>query len=315
MTEQIEQIIIEGDKATLVRHEIVTETLLANLAPHLFVEKPVSMPMLPQNPVRFSHFDGTAGKGVFLIETYPRRTWMRMIHDRGEGDFPDDEARETDENGIAVFNVHIPWQYFAFPVTFTRNAEGQLIDFTVHRSRLYWAKKAIHTVDDELFIAPAPNVDELGYICWGGTGADTTHLHGRMDHLVNNFWSTVFNEHLGHQTPFGGSLTEWEANSEGIEPHLQWDWWDSRRARKITVKDVMITAHDGTEINLASLDPSWTNMPDLPQNATVGRFREWIDSLPEGARRRLLLATQDVTIPDAPVLIEPAPEEAPHDRA
>jgi hypothetical protein len=305
----IEQIIIEGDEARVVRVETVSRSLLKNLGPHLTTQQPVTLPIMPQNPVRFAFFDGEQGDAVFLVETSPRRAWMQMIHERRDTNHPEDHRRADPADGVARFHVALPWQYFAFYVKIKPRPDGSFTDFTIANSRLFWAKDAIRALTDKLVVAPCPNVDTDGRICWGSTAVPETHLSARIDGLVNAFWTTQFNEHLGHNTPFRGSMTEWEKHSEGIAPHRAWPIWDT--IRSLTAKDVIEALRAGGATNPADLDPSYMVVPELPQNFTVARAREWVEQLPEGARRRLMLAITDIPLPDAPVVLEPAPEEEP----
>ena len=53
-----------------------------------------------------------------------------------------------------------------------------------------------HTI---LFNAPFPNVYEDGGICWGSTGTPLPVTHQAMDTMLNRFFDSGFNLHVGNQ--------------------------------------------------------------------------------------------------------------------
>ena len=280
-----EQIIIEDGLVRHVRTEIISETLLNNLAPHLTTELPLTFPVLPQRPVRFISFDPEAGNGLMIVETTPKRHVIQVRHGNHES-YATDAARR-DPDGISRFNVLLPYQYFAYSFTAHRRASA-LVDFTINQSFLFWAKDPFRTPIDPVWPAPCPNVDASGSICWGSTNSDSSSLSARIDDLVNNFYTTVFNEDLGHRTPFGTSLTEWEENSIDALSYRDWPLWDTPAIAVERIAQHMRTA---APTNIAELNPSFIELPDLPENFTLARAQEWIGSLNDGARRRLFAAT------------------------
>jgi hypothetical protein len=282
MTDTIE---LDGTgRARLVRRQVLHEGALADLAPHLTTRLPTTLPVLPQNPTRFAHFDPETGTGLFLIETPPRLHHMRVAHYSGR--HPTDQERQTDGN-VGVFKVQLPWQYFAYSVHIAITGSS-LRDFSVRESFLYWARDPIRSTSDKMFPALCPNVDEAGSICWGQTQSDSSSLSAQLDDLVNNFFTTTFNEDLGHFTPFGFSLTEWEADSEDPLAHRAWPIWEQDNG--LTALEVHEALLNREPTNIANLNPAYVALPTLPHDFTVARAREWWDSLDEGAQRRLSAA-------------------------
>lgn len=279
-----EQIIIEGETVRHVRTEVLNETSLASLAPHLTTRLPTTLPLLPQHPVRFVHFNPDSGTGLVIVETPPRRHTIQVRHhDDDDTDYSED-AERCDADGISRFNVMLPYQYFAygFNVNLSDNA---LINFTINTSYLFWAKDPIRSPDSPVWVAPCPNVDERGSICWGSTNSDSSSLSARIDDLINNFFTTVFNEDLGHRTPFETSLTKWEEASDfGPLSYRDWTFWDNEPSLPVSEIPDQLDIHP---TNVAQLSPSFIALPELPENFTVARARAWLDNLNDGARRRL----------------------------
>jgi hypothetical protein len=290
-----EQIIIEGDVVRRVRTDILDETLLANLAGHLTTRLATTLPILPQNPTRYISFDPEAGTGLILLETRPRRHIIQVRHNTDR--FPEDAARR-DDDGLSRFNVQLPYQYFAYSFEFHEQA-GALARFTVGHAFLFWAKDPIREPTDTLYLAHCPNVDVSGSICWGSTRSDASSLSAKLDDQVNNFFTTQFNEDLGHTTPFGTSMTLWEANSSDDDPLAwrNWDYWDEARA--VPVNEVAAHMRLAPPTNIADLNPAFIRLPELPTNFTVARAQEWLNSLEPAARRRLLAAVATTPEPEA----------------
>jgi hypothetical protein len=293
----VDKIIIEGDTVRHVREETLSQATLASLAPHLTTRLPTTHPVLPQNPARFVYFDPEAGRGLILIERKPQQHTIAVRH-RGTSYAADAARRDAD--GFSRFAVQLPFQYFAYTFRNQVNVPGQLINFTVDKSFLFWAREPIRAPNDVVYVAPCPNVDTSGSICWGGTISDSSSLSARLDDLVNNFFTTTFNEDLGHRTPFGNSLLDWETNSTEPLAYRSWPFWDSATA--IPVSGIATHIGEAPPTNIAELNPSHIDLPTLPANFTVARAREWLDGLSDGARRRILMAAG---------LLPPVDEEIP----
>lgn len=288
-----EQIIIEGDVVRHVRTELLAESQFSELAPFLTTRLATTLPVLPQHPVRYISFDPDNGRGLMLVETKPGRHIIQVRH---TGDRYQLDAERRDEDGLSRYNVQLPYQYFAYPFTMVTGADQALRSFTVGRAFLFWAKDAIRDLADTVHPARCPNVDEAGSICWGSTSSDSTSLSARIDDLVNNFYLTIFNEDLGHLTPFGTSLLDWENESDDPLAWRDWDYWNNVRA--VPLNEITTYLGSAPPTNMASLDPSFVDMPELPTNFTVARAQTYLESLSPGAHRRLLAALATVPAPD-----------------
>lgn len=296
----MERIIIEGDRARLERIELLSETPLAALAPHLTTRLATVMPVLPRNPVRYLAFDPNDGRGLMLVETPPKRTVLTMRH-RTDTNHRIDAARARDsDDGLARFYVQTPYQYFAYAFTFDVSGEA-LARFGISRHYLFWARDPISEPSSPIWRALCPNIDETGSICFGGTPSDSTSLAAKVDDLVNNFFTTTFNEDLGHATPFEGSLLDWERDSETPMSYRNWPLWEEPPLR---VEQLPSYVHETPITPIAEINPTHVNLPELPENFTVLRARRWLQQLDEGARRRITYAIQHLTEDNTPVTEE-----------
>lgn len=287
----IEQIQIEGNVVRHLRIETVAESAFDGLAPFLTTRLATTLPVLPQHPARYISFDPESGRGLIIVETKPGRHVIQVRH---SGDRYETDAQRMDPDGLSRFNVQLPYQYFAYPFTMIVAGE-RLRDFTIGGAYLFWAKDAIRTETDLLYPARCPNVDGSGSICWGSTNSDSTSLSARIDDLVNNFYLTVFNEDLGHLTPFDTSLTEWEEASEDPLAWRTWDYWDDVNGRPLN--SIAEYLNHAPPTNVAELNPSHIDIPELPGNFTVARAREWLSGLTDGARRRIEAALAPEEVP------------------
>lgn len=293
-----ERIIIEGNIARWVREEVINEASLESLAPHLTTRLSTTLPVLPQHATRYVSFDPEAGNGIIVVETTPKRHTMVVRHSSHSAHTED--AARRDNDGLSRFNVQLPYQYFAYSFT-VRERDGRLSNFTIDRSHLFWAKDPVRSPDDQLWVARCPNVDSGGGICWGSTTSDSSSLSARIDDLVNNFYTTTFNEDLGHLTPFDDSLLRWEADSEDPLAYRNWPMWDGTSRPLSAIHQYLRTAEP---TNMAELNPTHVDLPVLPENFTVARAQQWIASLSDGARRRL-----EAAIASEPIAVEAPVEE------
>lgn len=281
-----DRIIIEG---SLIRHErstLIAEAPLDSLSDYLVRRISTTFPVMPSHPVRYMSFDGDESKGLLLVEQAPGLRRIRMNHIGSEHS---DAARQNEE-GIGIWRVWFPWQYFAFPFTANINHEGAPANFVLRRTSLFWRRERYSSPDDTLHPAPIPNIYADGRICWGNTQATNTSLADRIDDYINNFTATTFNSELGHASPFSGSLTDWEENSPADDPTCWANWPIWNTLRSVTVTDIT----DGPLPPIAELNPTAVEVPDLPSAFSIARAREWLDGLAPGARQRIVAAVSQL---------------------
>lgn len=307
-----ERIVIEGGIARHERIETIAETALSLLEPHLTRYEATTFPVLPRGTVHLA-YDRNNGRGHLLVEQPPTRHTIAVRH---HGRYPDDRRPTAQRNpqGADLFTVQFPYTYFAFTFAL-RVSEDFPAEFAVDGNMMFWRPLPITTDADLLYPAACPNVDAHGGICWGGTlnNTEDANLPTRINAIVNSFAHTDFNEDLGHRTPFGTSLTEWETNSADPLAYMTWDYWDEptdrtdHRGHAFPLSD--LARNLGRDpLPIAQINPSHVNLPSLPPNFTVGRARELIAAMPEGQRRRFIAALRERT--DDPLNdLDVAPEE------
>lgn len=305
-----DRFVIEGGIIRHERTEVIAETALSLLEPHLTRYEATTFPLLPRGTVRLA-YDRNTGRGHLLVEQQPQRHTL-AVHHHGRYN---EQGHGRNPEGADLFTVQFPYQYFAFTFTL-RVREDYPANFTVDGNQLFWRPLPLTAEDDWLYPAATPNVDTGGGLCWGGTlyGADNTSLVQRINAMVNSFAHTNFNEDLGHRTPFGHSLARWVENSEDPLAFMNWDYWNdpenTTELRQPAFRLSDLAEHIGGErLPIAEINPSFVSIPELPDNFTVARARELIGALNEGARRRLIAAV--TSLDEQPLTdLDAAPVEA-----
>lgn len=289
-----DRIVIEG---RIARHEQVTvigEAAVDDMRSFLTRYERTWFPRLPQNTAAIA-LDRNTGYGMVMVERSPRREVINVQHRVG--------SRHTDDAGRRPqrWNVMVPWQYFVFGFRF--DTAGETLQRPVITSHyLYWSPTQYREDDHQFWPAPCPNIDDYAGICFGGTQNENneTSLDGRINYMVNTFYETAFNEDLGHVTPFGTSLTAWEADSENMLNYVNWAWWQTptgtqRNIRRspITLQQIFEHADDGP-LPIMQINPAHVDIAPLPENMTVARTIQALNELPEGQRRRIIAAVAHI---------------------
>ena len=281
MTTNSQRLVIEGN---IVRHEEVrtlSEAPLASLRSHLITRLPALFPVLPRN-TKLIGYDPQRRRGVIMVEMLPMRTHLNLSGGSRSGGY----------------NIQLPYQYFVYTFTMSMNvdAEGQehFVNFGIVSSMLMWRPSTLRSEKDDLWYAAIPNVDQGGGICWGSTSADTSSLSARIDELTNSFAITQFNGDLGLRTPdYGSSYAQWEKASEDPLVYMKWTFWDRAKAARnvITAKalfDRLMGTTNPKEMTIADFDQSFVELPTPPVNFTIARATEWLNSLSDAQKLRII---------------------------
>lgn len=279
---------LEGEVARYIERTIIQETTIDTLKKQLTTQIATIFPLLPTHSTRYAGFDPNQNKGLFLVEVPPDRHHLRIWHSGDEDRFMDD-AERSDNEGIGVFNVQLPYSYFTFPVNLFISNEDRLVDFSIERVGLLWSPKPIREPSNPLWYAKMPNIDDGGGICWGDTVTTQPTLSESIDAMINGFFSSVFNEDLGHMTPFGTSMTEWEENSDEPLGYMTWDMWN--QGPPFTLEDLWEQYMGATNLfpipNMANLSNNNINIPELPATLTILRAKEWFEGLTDRQQARI----------------------------
>lgn len=294
---QVDKVEIEGSVIRHIRTTVMSEAPLSEVQPRLVTRLATVFPVLPSAaPTRYLEFDPNTGRGILITEQAPQLRRIRVRHTRGrDAVYRDDAAREADSDGASAWNVMFPYTYFVFPFRMTEQTAGRLSSFTIDGTMLLFRRDPFRSQEDTFWNARTPNVDNGGGICWGGTLSPQPSFSAHIDYMINTFYTSTFNQDLGHHTPFNNSLTEWEAHSGPLD-YLTWPMWDGPGAQNINAIRAYLVGGQPVP-NIAELNPAFVALPELPQNFTVLRAQQWLNSLPEGARRRFVVALS--TTPEA----------------
>ena len=297
-----EYIEIEGEVVRHVRREIIAVTSLAAASPHLEVQAPSIYPLLPRNTVACA-FDGETQRGAVLVEREPERINVSVHFDLGlTGNTPDadfNRAVETAGRGrTAQFNIQLPYLYFlyGFRLQVNRTDGGAALnDFTLDRTNLYMSRDRLPNLTTRLWKAKMMNVQNAR-ICWGYTTHDGGTMANRINHMVNEFPVTLFNNHYGIPLPRGvASLTAWEEGSEADPMYYRgWAHWEGQpdAAPAATLLRDAMSRTEAARLTQLPEPGDWGNIliPQPPQQFTIGRLRQWLDDIPRPLRRRFIEA-------------------------
>lgn len=295
MTQLIE---IENGIARIVDRTVSSEVPLADLMPQLETRRPTYLPIMPDH-ARVAAFDPESGRGGFLMELAPAVRHLRIDNEGDDVNEDDDQERfenatERNEGAIAVFHLQFPWHYFFYSFRIGHDGEdwndGRLVDFTIDHSLFFFRPDRLKSLEDRLWTGTIPNVDGGAAICWGYTRHETASLHERINDMIKNFTSTIFNYHLGApRPPDYGSYTEWE--KAGLANPLIYREWQmfTQGTGLLSVQQLFA---QNVEALPAPMD--FTNshiiIPEPPPMFTVARALEWMENLPEHSRERFLHA-------------------------
>lgn len=292
-----DRIVFEGGLVRHERVEVVSQAPAETLSPHLVRRIAATFPVMPSHPVRYMTINGDANTGLFMVEQPPARRSIRVRH--SSGIYEDDYERREAGESFGIWQVQFPWQYWVF--TFRTQMRGLTFgDFVIDESLLYWARDQWGAITDRLWAAPVPNVTESGSICWGNTNATNASLAARIDDYINTFTATIFNEDLGHNTPFDRSLTTWEANSEPGSLWRDWAFWDDPGDHLTTTITDIAEMQRRPPINMATLNPAFITPPDIPQDFTAARAREYLAGLTRPALQRIAAISAEMVAEEVP---------------
>lgn len=193
---------VEGDMV-----EVVTETITKQFPLDVFQQTLVDMQPkkgpdieTPALPVGTRFFVRKGGYEFYVLEQPPRKRHMVTGGDSHPGFF---KGKKNEQYAMpyVVFVIQVP--------------EGK--SHVTPGFRVFFAKHPLSSLDDPLFIAPLPNLDNRGTICVGNTPsaeAPTTAL--AVEQIIANFWGSVF--------LYGGQAVYPGVWPEGKRPGLFDNW-------------------------------------------------------------------------------------------
>lgn len=169
---------IEGVVAELVTEQIVKQMPVTELQQQLVDLLPkkgidLETPALPRG-TRF--FVRKGAYDFFVLESEPRKRVMVTGPDEAAGWF------HTQRTAL-----------YAMPYTIIVIQAVSGKTQVTPGFRVFFSKEPLRTLDDPMFIAPLPNLDNRGTICVGNTPAGKgNHVVEAIEDVVANFWGSAF---------------------------------------------------------------------------------------------------------------------------
>lgn len=285
------ELVIQGGLVQEREVTILRQIPLEKLTPHLVQVKPVTIPVLPRTSV-FVHTEETATRKVvyFLCET---PAGIRNI------------TKENKAGGNKRrYRLAFPWTYFFVSAV----AEGVNLDrFAITNWKAFHSRVQFNGLPGEFYVAFLPNIyKDTGEICFGSAGGPLGSLADQVDHIVNNFYVTEFNDHLDRNDmvfPFGGnSFKGWvdATNDRGASAWKDFPEWDTGVRKKFTLPDLL-----GAGVARSEKIEGTTVIPEIPSPMTFGRAEEWWRTITPQDRGRLKIALGNIVEDDPDAIDTP----------
>lgn len=200
--------------------------------------------------------------------------------------FVSTEDEGSTRTRLRHYTVSLPWLYWHF--------SGSIIgtdDISIDESYMYASLQKITSMSDMIYRVPLPNLYSDARICWGSSSPDSS-IRGlaRLDVLVNEYFNTEFNDDLYQPVPRPfTSMTEWQAATAAEK-----NTWT-----KLNLDPMGILSDQFLQPHLIANPQVTITIPPPPESFTIGRAREWMNSIPERDRRVILNALATFAEPEA----------------
>lgn len=175
------RIIIENNKAKMVREIIEKEVALDDFLEQVIRGQSFVVPFLPAGCLGFSSL---GEHSVFIVEQAPRTQYIGFIMNRE----------------VCNFKIHLP--YFYFGVMVKNNP------ICVQQVGIWMSKKRILRENSQVghFIMPNVSIEDrnVGLLCVGDmTLSENVYIHQFVDELIAQFWGSYFNHDHFRETDSG----------------------------------------------------------------------------------------------------------------
>lgn len=274
--------IIEGSTITKVEEVSTMMVSLDGLLPGLTSYVPLELSPMP-NGVKYiiiEPLEGLELRARLLVQTEPG--YQRINHM---------DARARDHGYVEAHNyrLSIPYGLFWFEINGNRmvTPDGEQILWAPRSWGYLWMNEPYVGLDEtKVWPAMFPNCWENGRVCFGSTSTPANLPLGRfVDHAINNFWTSEFNDDLERNWPYP-DMPSWEDASNANE-HVWQDWahiWENghdmtvraklnllrdrydNRAPQVEWRNAVPSSAQGP-IPAARITPTWYNI------------NEWLDDL------------------------------------
>ena len=185
------------------------------------------------------------------------------------------------------YRLSLPWGLFWFDIDGNRmvTPEGEQILWTPKMWGYMWSKDPYTTLDDtEVWPAMFPNCWTNGRVCFGTTSTPANlPLGAFVDHAVNNFWTSEFNNDLDRNWPYD-SIQKWaDDTAENPEAWREWGMWSHNSTTVREKLSALSERYDasGARVEWREAIPSSAQgaIPAACLTPTWYNLNEWLDNL------------------------------------
>lgn len=241
---------IEGDIAEMVTEQITKQVPVEQLQQALvdMIPKKGSEITTPALPIGCRFFVRKGGYEYYVIEQEPHKRVMVTGGDSTPGWFKGKKTK------------HYAMPYVIFVIQVPENATMVTPGF-----RVFFRKDPLNSLDDNLLIAPLPNLDNRGTICVGSTpAAQGITTRYAIEEVIANFW--------GSQFRYGGQSIVPNGVYKGKRPGL-FDNWGSHSDGgdfKKWAEDTAASKEDTIGLSLYGWEPSQHTVREAIENPQKG---------------------------------------------
>lgn len=272
--------IIEGNAITKVEEVSRQMVSLDGLIPGLTSYVPLELSPLPRNLkyIIIEPKEGLKLKARLLVQ-----------QDAGPVRINHMNARALDTGHIPAVNrrISVPWGIFWFELDGNRmvTPEGESLLWTPTSWGYMWSNQPYNGLDTPIWPAHFPNCWENGRVCFGSTSTPANLPLGQfIDHAINNFWTSEFNNDLERNWPYP-NMEEWEeATADNPDVWQEWSLWNDEGEYTLREKlNYLLERYDPDypAVDWRDAVPSSAQgtIPPARITPTFYNLNEWLDDL------------------------------------
>jgi hypothetical protein len=271
MSETVKRTIIEGGMIRVIEEKILHQAPLEAALANIVTRTPAIVTNVPEGCKHFAVFPTPDGlEASVVIEEYP--SVKNIVYHPRNGE-------------RKVYRVHMPFVYFTFRLLNPDQTGAGT--WTLNDWRVFVAPHIVKGIDEPLLAVPLPNTSADGRTCEGNIEymrSGSNELGDICRYIVNTFWTTTFNDHMGIRFPGGfKGFEEWQ--EAATKDPMQWkDWkksWDTDAKTGTAFRTIF-----GSKVRFD--DPIITDgmIPSIRAPYTYDQFDEWYKALPKMAQEK-----------------------------
>jgi hypothetical protein len=287
--------VIEGSTITQVEEVTRRMVSLDGLLPGLTSYVPLELSPMPTGLkyIIIEPKEGLELSARLIVQTEPGATRINHMAAR---------ARDTGHVPAQNYRIALPWGLFWFEVNGNRlvTPEGEEILWTPRSWGYMWSPEPYTTLDEtKVWGGAFPNCWDNGRVCFGSTSTPANLPLGRfIDHAVNNFWTSEFNDDLDRRWPYP-DMESWQAaTEENEEVWREWPLWENGYGMVLRDKlNNLRDRYDNTapQVEWRDAVPSSAQgvIPDVRITPTWYNLNEWLNDLGAEDYTRLVAVIEE----------------------